>query len=47
MTFTLADGTTIVIPKAQRLAIALDATECALAANVPVEIGYTLTGATE
>ena len=47
VTFTLADGTTIVIPKAQRLAIALDATECALAANVPVEIGYTLTGATE
>ncbi len=45
--FTLTDGSTIVIPKAQRLAIALDATECALAANTPVEIGYTLTGATE
>lgn len=38
------DKTEIVIPKVQRLAIVLDAAECALMANAPVEVGYTLTG---
>ncbi len=45
--FTLADGTTISIPKAKRLAIELETTECVLVANVPAKVGYTLTGANE
>ena len=40
----LADGTPIEI---RRLAILLEATECALVADTPVEVGYTLTGANE
>ena len=43
----LADGTPIEIPKIRRLAIVLEATECALVADTPVEVGYTLTGANE
>ena len=45
--FILADHTRIKIPKVRRLAIVLEATECALVADTPVEVGYTLTGANE
>lgn len=45
--FTLADGTKIALPKAKRLSIELETTECVLVANVPAKVGYTLTGANE
>lgn len=44
--FTLSDGTKIRVPKATRLAVVLAANEFALTADAPVEIAYTLTGAT-
>lgn len=46
VTFTLADGTVIEIPKAQRLTITLTTDECALTDGTPAEVGYTITGAT-
>lgn len=45
VTFTLSDGTTITVPKAARLSIELAQTSCALTADTPVEVPYTVTGA--
>ncbi len=45
VTFTLADDTQIVIPKAPRLKIVLAETSCGLLADTPAEIAYTITGA--
>lgn len=47
VTFTLADGTVIEIPKAVRLQITLSADECALTAGAPLEIDYTLAAAND
>lgn len=43
VTFTLADGTVIVLPKAERLRIVLAAASCGMLADSPVEVAYTLT----
>lgn len=43
VTFTLADGTVIVLPKAAQLRIVLAATSCGMLADSPVEVAYTLT----
>ena len=45
VTFTLSDGTTITVPKAARLSSELAQTSCALTADTPVEVPYTVTGA--